>query len=117
MVRAANANRTGVDVRERLSVADDRRDIEQCLLHHPAGHDLRHCAGNCAHRRSDRDRHTGRGCRAGARGRHRLCRDEIVLTTAAFEFSKPRQWTWGVIDASYHVLGILIAAVIRGCWR
>lgn len=41
----------------------------------------------------------------------------IVLTTAAFEFSKPRQWTWGVIDASYHVLGMLIAAVILALWR
>ena len=41
----------------------------------------------------------------------------IVLTTAAFEFSKPRQWTWGVIDASYHVLGLLIAAVILALWR
>lgn len=41
----------------------------------------------------------------------------IVLTTAAFEFSKPRQWTWGVIDASYHVLGLMIAAVILALWR
>lgn len=41
----------------------------------------------------------------------------IVLTIAAFEFSKPRQWTWGVIDASYHVLGILIAAVMLALWR
>ena len=41
----------------------------------------------------------------------------IVLTTAAFEFSKPRQWTWGVIDASYHVLGLLIAAVIIAFWQ
>ena len=41
----------------------------------------------------------------------------IVLATAAFEFSKPRQWTWGVIDASYHVLGLVIAAVIIALWR
>ena len=41
----------------------------------------------------------------------------IILTTAAFEFSKPRQWTWGVIDASYHVLGLLIAAVMLALWR
>jgi hypothetical protein len=41
----------------------------------------------------------------------------IVLTTAAFEFSKPRQWTWGVIDASYHVLGLLITAVMLALWR
>jgi Protein of unknown function (DUF1761) len=41
----------------------------------------------------------------------------IVATTAAFEFSKPRQWTWGVIDASYHVVGLLIAAVMLALWR
>ena len=41
----------------------------------------------------------------------------IVFTTAAFEFSKPRQWTWGVIDASYHVIGLLIAAVILALWH
>lgn len=41
----------------------------------------------------------------------------IILTTAAFEFSKPRQWTWGFIDASYHVLGLVIAAVIIALWR
>ncbi len=41
----------------------------------------------------------------------------IILTTAAFEFSKPRQWTWGVIDSSYHVVGLLIAAVLVAIWR
>jgi Protein of unknown function (DUF1761) len=41
----------------------------------------------------------------------------IILTTAAFEFSKPRQWTWGIIDASYHVVGLLIAAVMLALWR
>jgi hypothetical protein len=41
----------------------------------------------------------------------------IVLTTAAFEFSKPRQWTWGLVDASYHVVGLLIAAVVIALWR
>lgn len=41
----------------------------------------------------------------------------IVLNLAAFEFSKPRQWTWGVIDASYHVVGLLIAAVVLAIWR
>lgn len=41
----------------------------------------------------------------------------ILLTTAAFEFSKPRQWTWGVIDASYHVVGLLITGVILALWR
>ena len=41
----------------------------------------------------------------------------ITLTTAAFEFSKPRPWTWGFIDASYHVLGLLIAGVMLALWR
>ena len=41
----------------------------------------------------------------------------ITLTTAAFEFSKPRQWTWGLVDASYHVVGLLIAAIIIALWR
>jgi hypothetical protein len=41
----------------------------------------------------------------------------LILTTAAFEFSKPRQWTWGVVDASYHAIGLLIAAIILAVWR
>ena len=41
----------------------------------------------------------------------------LILTTAAFEFSKPSQWTWGVIDASYHVIGLLIAAITIALWR
>ena len=41
----------------------------------------------------------------------------VTMTTAAFEFSKPRQWTWGIIDASYHVIGLLIAAIILAIWR
>ena len=36
----------------------------------------------------------------------------ILLTTAAFEFNKPRQWTWGLIDAAYHGVGLLLAAII-----
>jgi hypothetical protein len=41
----------------------------------------------------------------------------IILNLASFEFSKPRQWTWGIIDASYHVVGLLIAAVVLALWR
>jgi hypothetical protein len=41
----------------------------------------------------------------------------ILIQTAAFEFTKPRQWTWGVIDASYHVVGLLIAAIILALLR
>ena len=36
----------------------------------------------------------------------------ILLNTAAFEFAKPNRTAWGVIDATYHGLGLLIAAVI-----
>jgi hypothetical protein len=41
----------------------------------------------------------------------------ILLTTAAFEFAKPRRWTWGVIDASYHVVGLLIAGIVIALWH
>jgi hypothetical protein len=41
----------------------------------------------------------------------------IVLNLAAFEFSKPRQWTWGLLDASYHLVGLVVAAVILAVWR
>jgi len=41
----------------------------------------------------------------------------LLLTTAAFEFTKPRRFTWGVIDASYHVVGFVIAAVLLALWR
>jgi hypothetical protein len=36
----------------------------------------------------------------------------ILLNTAAFEFAKPNRTLWGVIDATYHVIGLVIAAVI-----
>jgi hypothetical protein len=36
----------------------------------------------------------------------------ILIGTAAFEFTKPRQWTWGVITAAYHVVGLVLAAVV-----
>ena len=38
----------------------------------------------------------------------------LLLTTAAFEFAKPAPWTWGIIDASYHVVGLAIAGAIIG---
>lgn len=41
----------------------------------------------------------------------------ILLNTAAFEFNKPKQWTWGAIDATYHALGLLLAAVILAVLR
>ncbi len=36
----------------------------------------------------------------------------ILLNTASFEFAKPDRWTWGAIDAAYHGVGLLLAAVI-----
>ena len=38
----------------------------------------------------------------------------LLLTTAAFEFKKPQPFTWGVIDASYHALGLAIAGAVIG---
>ncbi len=38
----------------------------------------------------------------------------LLLTTAAFEFKKPQPFSWGVIDASYHDLGLTIAGAIIG---
>jgi hypothetical protein len=38
----------------------------------------------------------------------------LLLTTAAFEFKKPQQWTWGLIDGSYHAVGLTIAGAIIG---
>ena len=36
----------------------------------------------------------------------------ILLNTASFEFAKPNRWVWGAIDAAYHAIGLLLAAVI-----
>jgi Protein of unknown function (DUF1761) len=41
----------------------------------------------------------------------------ILVSTSAFEFSKPNQWAWGLIDASYHVVGLIIAAIILALFR
>jgi hypothetical protein len=41
----------------------------------------------------------------------------ILLTTAAFELTKPNRWLWGLIDASYHVIGLAIAGAIIGLIR
>jgi hypothetical protein len=38
----------------------------------------------------------------------------LLLTTAAFEFQKPQPFTWGLIDASYHAIGLTIAGAIIG---
>ncbi len=36
----------------------------------------------------------------------------ISLVTATFESNKPSQMTWGAINAGYHVIGNLVAAVL-----
>ena len=41
----------------------------------------------------------------------------ILLSAAAFEFSKPNRWLWGLIDASYHVVGLVIAGIILALIR
>lgn len=41
----------------------------------------------------------------------------VTLSSAAFEFSKPKPWVFGSINASYHVVGLLIAAVILALVR
>ena len=38
----------------------------------------------------------------------------LLLTTAAFEFQKPQPFTWGLIDASYHAVGLAITGAIIG---
>jgi len=36
----------------------------------------------------------------------------ILLNTASFEFAKPNRLLWGAIDATYHGIGLVVAAVI-----
>ena len=41
----------------------------------------------------------------------------IALVTATFESSKPKPMVWGAINAGYHALGIVVAALIIGAWQ
>jgi len=41
----------------------------------------------------------------------------VTISTAAFEFSKPSRWTFGFIDAAYHLVGLTAAAVILAVVR
>ncbi len=41
----------------------------------------------------------------------------IAMVTATFETSKPRPMVWGAVTAGYHVLGLIVAAVIIGAWQ
>jgi hypothetical protein len=41
----------------------------------------------------------------------------IALVTAQFETQKPRAMTWGAVNAGYHVVGNLVAAIILASWQ
>ena len=40
-----------------------------------------------------------------------------MLTTATFETQKPNGMVWGLINAAYHLVGLVIAAVIIAVWN
>jgi hypothetical protein len=41
----------------------------------------------------------------------------ISLVTAQFETQKPKPMVWGAVNAGYHVVGNLVAAVIVASWQ
>jgi Protein of unknown function (DUF1761) len=41
----------------------------------------------------------------------------ISFVTAQFETQKPRSMAWGAVNAGYHVVGNLLAAIIIAGWR
>jgi len=41
----------------------------------------------------------------------------ISLVTATFESGKPKPMVWGALNAGYHMVGIIVAAVIIGAWQ
>ncbi|MGH8824761.1 MAG: DUF1761 domain-containing protein [Jiangellaceae bacterium] len=41
----------------------------------------------------------------------------IAMVTATFESNKPKPMVWGAINAGYHALGIIVAALIIGAWQ
>jgi Protein of unknown function (DUF1761) len=40
-----------------------------------------------------------------------------TLVDATFDPNKPEPWTWFAINGSYHVIGVIIVAVIVAIWR
>ena len=42
---------------------------------------------------------------------------DLFYIVPAAEFNKPQPWTWGVINASYHAVGLLLAAIILSALR
>jgi hypothetical protein len=41
----------------------------------------------------------------------------IAFVTAQFESSKPKPMVWGAVNAGYHVVGNLLAAIIIASWQ
>jgi hypothetical protein len=41
----------------------------------------------------------------------------ISLVTAQFESEKPKPMVWGAVNAGYHVVGNLVAAIIVASWQ
>ncbi len=41
----------------------------------------------------------------------------VLFVTATFDPKTPRPWTWFAVNAGYHTLGIVVAAVIVAVWR
>jgi hypothetical protein len=40
----------------------------------------------------------------------------IALVTAQFESQKPKPMVWGAVNAGYHVVGNLVAAIVIASW-
>jgi Protein of unknown function (DUF1761) len=40
----------------------------------------------------------------------------ILAVTAAFETTKPQPWTWFGISFGYHLIGLVVTAVIVSVW-
>lgn len=41
----------------------------------------------------------------------------ISLVTAQFESQKPKPMVWGAVNAGYHLVGNLVAAIIIASWQ
>lgn len=41
----------------------------------------------------------------------------VTATDAVFDPNKPRPWTWFAISGAYHVVSLLIVAVLVALWR
>ena len=116
MVRSGDTDWTSVGVGEWLRVTHDRYGVEQSLLHRSGGRGACGRAGDGAARGTTGTDTATEGVVLGLVVGIGYAA-AILLTTAAFEFAKPRRWTWGVIDASYHVVGLLIAGIVIALWR